>query len=525
MTVPPDVPNWCRVRRGGSALLLVAPHGGARRGAGPARGAVKVNDLHTAALAEELATQLDAGLVANPVLDRNELDLNRISQVARAAAWFPALLEHLIAEILARHERAEVVFLHGWNTTQAKCDIGIGHALRDTADAAAHATTLTASPAYVATRLSALRAACAARGIAAPLGERYPARHANNVLQLFRRTAAGDGLAPRLSAWATAGRVDAVQLELAAPLRWPGPLRAAFGAALCDAFGAATAGGDPGVPAAITVRPAARATGAPAALRVYDPSSGIGLLARVDAAADGGRVAGRLLLFLGGAHVALFTGDDAHAARLSGGGPHFAPHPEGLRLTFDGWALRTDDGGLYVDLEHALASSRLVAVHADLIFARRRGDCGRVRGTLALDGTVHAIDAPGFALPGGPVPPTLDGAWRSQLSLDATLADGTTLYVRHRVPGGTLVEELDDTRRIAHPLASLAVTFAGDRDSPRRIAVENRGGGIVADVIARMAIVRPLQSGRRARVTFGIARVARAGLGGFGFYEYARVVD
>jgi hypothetical protein len=40
-----------------------------------------------------------------------------------------------------------------------------------------------------------------------------------------------------------------------------------------------------------------------------------------------------------------------------------------------------------------------------------------------------------------------------------------------------------------------------------------------------MAIVRPLTGGRRARVTLGIARVARAGVEGFGFYEYARVVD
>jgi hypothetical protein len=168
MIVPPDVPDWCRVRRGTSALLLVAPHGGARSGARPVRGTVKVNDLHTATLAEELATELDAGLVANPFLDRNVLDLNRISQVARAAAWFPALLEHLIDEILARHERAEILFLHGWNTLQAKCDIGIGHFLRDAGDADAHAAALTASPAFVSTRLAALRAACAARGIATP---------------------------------------------------------------------------------------------------------------------------------------------------------------------------------------------------------------------------------------------------------------------------------------------------------------------------------------------------------------------
>src|SRR5215218_7081736 len=175
MYLPPDTPPWCRVRRGGGALLLVAPHGGARAAARPARATVKVNDLHTAALAEELATTLDAGLIANPSLDRNELDLNRISQVARTAPWFAALLETLLADILARHERAEVIFLHGWNTVQPKCDIGVGYPLSHPGEAAAHAAVLTASVPYVTTRLAGLRAACAARGIAAPLGERYAA--------------------------------------------------------------------------------------------------------------------------------------------------------------------------------------------------------------------------------------------------------------------------------------------------------------------------------------------------------------
>ena len=78
------------------------------------------------------STKLNA---ANPELDRNDLDLNRISQVTRCAVWFPALLERLIAAILERHERAEVVFVHGWNVAQAKCDIGVGHPLDDEASA------------------------------------------------------------------------------------------------------------------------------------------------------------------------------------------------------------------------------------------------------------------------------------------------------------------------------------------------------------------------------------------------------
>ena len=521
MALPPDVPSWCRVRSGGSALLLVAPHGGARGGVRPARGTVKVNDLHTAALAEALAHELDAGLIANPVLDRNELDLNRISQVARAAAWFPALLESLLADILARHPRAEVLFLHGWNTLQPKCDIGIGHALRDPADAADHAAALTTSVDYVATRLAALRAACAARGIAAPLGERYPARHANNVLQLFRRRA-GHQLAPRLGEWSSAGRIDAVQLELAAPLRWSGPLRAAFATALRETFAAPASATSPGIArrAATAPPPPARtATG----LQVYDAASGIGLMARVDPA-DGGRVSGRLLLFLGGSRVALFTGDDDHPALLSGGGPHFTEEPNGVRLRFDGWALCADDGRLYVDLERALTASHLLAVRADLVFNRRAGDHGRVRGALALDGVERAVDAIGFAPVGGVGRPA-DIGWRSHISLRAGLADGAVVSVRHRVPGGAWVEEHGDAAPIARAVATLAVTFEGDPHSPGRIAVDDDAGGLIAEPTSRMAIVRPLAGGRRARVTFGVARVECAGRPGFGFYEYARVID
>jgi hypothetical protein len=59
----------------------------------------------------------------------------------------------------------------------------------------------------------------------------------------------------------------------------------------------------------------------------------------------------------------------------------------------------------------------------------------------------------------------------------------------------------------------------------RRIVVGDDAGGLIAEPTAHMAIVRPLAAGRRARVTLGVARVERAGAVGFGFYEYARVID
>src|SRR5439155_20162614 len=67
--------------------------------------------------------------------------------------------------------------------------------------------------------------ACVARGIAATVGARYPARHRENLIQLFTPRHQGD---PRPLVQALAARaphVDAVQLELGISLRWSGRFR------------------------------------------------------------------------------------------------------------------------------------------------------------------------------------------------------------------------------------------------------------------------------------------------------------
>ena len=516
VSLPDDIPTWCRVRQGRSAVLFVAPHGGIRTLDRPTSGAVKVNDLHTADLAAELATGLDAGLIANSELDRNVLDLNRISQVTRRAAWFPVVLERLIAAILERHERAEVVFVHGWNVAQAKCDIGIGHPLDDEATAAAHASRLTASPGYVASRLAALRRCLAARGILAPFGERYPGRHANNVLQLFRRDRPPEPSAPRLAEWSAAGRVEATQLELGLPLRWPGPLRRAFNDAVRETF---VGTGGPAVRR--PSRPVVHSTAAAVALQTYDRAAGIGLMARIDPVADGNRVSGRVLLFLPDGRVALFTGDDPQTARLSGGGPHAELGPDGLRITFDGWLLATDDGSRYLDLEQALAASDLLALRFDLRFAAHHDDYGMARGTIEIDGRTQPIDAVAFARPAAAI---AGHRWLRALTLHAGVDDGQALYVRHFVPGHVQVRELADRQLRSRRCHELSIHCDRDPHAPRRIAVAVDGGDLSADPIHHLAVIRPLAPSRRARVTLGIARIRRGEAVGVGFYEYARVL-
>ena len=67
---------------GSIPLVLVAPHGGRRDPVRHpwSRGRVKVNDLHTPDLARDLATRTGAAALINASLDRNDVDLNRVSE-------------------------------------------------------------------------------------------------------------------------------------------------------------------------------------------------------------------------------------------------------------------------------------------------------------------------------------------------------------------------------------------------------------------------------------------------------------
>ncbi len=506
-------PSWCRWRAGTSSVLLIAPHGGAQASDAPVRGR-RVNDLHTAEIAEELADALDASLIANPVVDRNTLDLNRLSQVTADASWFLDLIEHLVAHILTHHARAELLFVHGWNVVQAKCDLGIGRRLAGEADAAHHPEVLTVSPAYVRTRLGALRAACAGVGIEAPYGERYPGRHPNNLLQVFRRGGT-DALPPRLRAWRDSGRIEAVQLELAIPLRWPGPRRRQFAAAMHSAFGLTTS---PLArqPAGLVAEPLP----ASAALRFYDPAAQVGLAAQVEP--RGQAVRSSLLLFLAGQRVALFTGEDSARTGAIGGDVSFAAQGSGCRLTFEGALLVTNDGRLFVDTERALAASALITARADLLFTPHRPDYGRVHGRLIVDGRALTVDTHGFAH-GIVWRPDVTHGWRSSLILHAAFAADHALRLHHRVPGGLLLDEHGNPGRVCQS-GALAVDFAADSFTPRRIALSNGSGGLAAVPIADLAAAVPLGGARTARLSIGVARITCNGAHGYGFFEYARLV-
>jgi hypothetical protein len=236
-----DVPSWISVERGSAPILLLAPHGGRRHDL-RIPGKHKVNDLRTAEVTRELASALGASAIINQQVDRNQLDLNRVSQVRRDAPWLIDLLTALLTEMVSVAGRATVLVVHGWNVSQVACDVGVGMREQDGEVAPLRPGTATVSSVFVATHLRPFQAAAARGGIMVTIGSRYPAAHPNNLLQIF--AAAGDvdaaDLAP-LSALCRRAPIDAAQLELAIPLRWPGARRERFVALVGEVFGARNA--------------------------------------------------------------------------------------------------------------------------------------------------------------------------------------------------------------------------------------------------------------------------------------------
>jgi len=487
----------------------------------------KVNDLHTAQLALEIATDLAASHIVNDHLDRNQVDLNRLSQVRNKAPWFLDTIERLLQRILAKHERAEILVIHGWNVTQAKCDFGFGSRLGDDGEVAElGADTNTVSREYLRHRLQPLRASLRHSGIDSALGERYPARHPNNLLQLFRRGGEDDiAVAPRLREWATSGRIEAVQWELGIPLRWPGPQRERLRAVVRQCFSAAPA---TNATATAPRRPDTTSLEPPATLRFFDANAGLGMLAALDPAPPPGRGAhGRVLLFLDRGHIALFTGDArGRTTFFSHEGPRFESAADGaFRFLFRGSALTTDDGLHYLDLEQALSRSQLCRLDAQLDFTADGGGSGRVRGTVELDGRSWRIATHGFA---DPRPwRRWSGSRRSEWTVHAVFTNGRSL-VAESGPRRLLTSRAAGAGAEAFPLRAVQVALGRDGYTPREVALHyGERGCLRLEPVGRIAVMRPVARGRNVRATLGVAHAVATDVGeaGTALFEYARLYD
>jgi hypothetical protein len=406
MHASPDVPGWMDARPGSTPLLLFAPHGGRRSGRREP-GRHKVNDLHTAELTRELAAACDASCLVNGVRDRNELDLNRINQVRRHASWLPAALAASLEPMVAAFGRARILVIHGWNVVQPVCDVGIGMVDPAATREPASDGSCTVISSFLADVLAPLQRGAATCGITVTLGMRYPAAHPNNLLQLFTPTHLDDPdpAVRALATLAVGGRLDAVQLELGIPLRWPGPVREAFIRLLCEAF-------DP------RSTRARRHAAAPSALATTVGCGGRVVRRRALQFADGallglssidlsehGSVAGRLLLSPERERLALFTGELAHRDARDGHVPplQYSPTGDGAwRVHFAGSLLSFPSLTPFLDLERGLARGDLLTASVDLRFRpfhppEARDGCdgafGALTGVVCLGGAPRAVDS------------------------------------------------------------------------------------------------------------------------------------
>ena len=507
----------CDLHRGSAAVLFVAPHGGRRPQHDlrslPAN--LRVNDLYTAELARELARRLEASAIVNHGIDRNEVDLNRVSQLRRRAPWLIERLAEECERLAERHPRVTVFFLHGWNTGQARCDLGVGatgtvNDLRIEPRAA-----LTADPVFLVQLVGGLERV---PDLEVSLGARYPAGHPNNVVQLFRRRDDQEHPAEqRIAELACSGRVQAIQLELGVPLRWPGPWRDAFVEALVAAVSSPVGAGAVSRPLRMDLLPPGSV-----AVQGYDAAAGIGLFAAVGAIGE--RIGARLLLTLGGQRIALYTGEESVRRQVT---PlHVSRDEYGIRLRFAGPMLQLEDASLYLDLENAMAHSRLVQGSVDVVLRYDQASAhwrdvhyGRLSGTIDTGARHLAVSTPAV---GG----SLGG--RGELirsSLSAVFEDGEQLMARVFADGRVETERVGSEGSRKVPGSQLSVVADAADHSPTELCwTAEDHPPVTALPVTRMPIVRGLGRAGYLRVTFGIARIRSGDRAGHGLFEHSVLV-
>ncbi len=450
-----SLPEWLTLREGRRPLVVVAPHGGRRRR--DARFGDNVNDLHTAELAWELAERLGAHAIINHGLDRNDVDLNRISHLSERVPQVLALLRSAVEHAGRGGQAALVLFVHGWNMVLPCCDIGIGLRRRDAAAARAAAPGQadeigdprlfgrfpTVARGVYDTTVVAIERSLRSRGIGAAIGRRYPASGRDNAAQLFsgRHLEHAHEDVAALARLALAGEVDAVQLELGIVLRWQGQLRDAFVDGLLEALGETRADVDSKVSAAGLAAGCgavvARVAGAGVGAGVAAPrASGDWILHRDDTAVDqqphvepgyslqavldaageaalfagveatgGHSMAGRLCLVFADGSMMLLVGEgpwDGEAGNYSLEGFCWKAGPAGvIDIELDAPMIRYRRHDAYLDLEQGLADSDLVDGHVRLRVEPEGEGYGRLSGEINVGGFRIVVDTVAFLERGG----------------------------------------------------------------------------------------------------------------------------
>lgn len=420
-----SLPDWMEYIEGEAPIVLVAPHGGRRPSDAPVQDSVKVNDLHTAGLTRQLAARTGGYALINQSLDRNEIDLNRVSQVRTDAPWFPAALLELVSHLVTAYGTAKVFFVHGWNVVQPVCDLGVGLKQHGTRLVPAGKGAPTVGSAFLSEELLPFQTAGTAAGLDVALGRRYPAAAKNNFMQVFSPRFAQDESLPirTLAELSSQEKIHAVQLELGVGLRWPGPERERFIDIFCRTLGQAPkplpqrgrdfshlslAGSDASVGRDGAFLPVHHdAQPSRMSLHFHDLVSGLGLTGGIEFDAQASTHSGRLLLSLGGTEMLLFTGEDAaspYPSQVRIGGYVWQRHADGLSISYRGTAMRFSHPQAFIRLEDGLAASWIEPVEMRLQLSIPQPSSpppapiylARLHGEIRLRDRNAAIDAWGF---------------------------------------------------------------------------------------------------------------------------------
>ncbi|HVB79612.1 MAG TPA: hypothetical protein VNE82_06640 [Candidatus Binataceae bacterium] len=515
--------RWLQKPDGDAPLLLIAPHGGH---AGPATRALlnpKVNDLHTADITRELALRLDAGAIINAGMDRNRLDLNRLSQVMSEAPWLLELIAARLERIVARSGRAVVLLIHGWNVIEPRVDLGVGIKSAGATLLPACDAHVSASDGFINGPLLDFAESLRRGGIKSTFGLRYPGAGANNLLQAFTQRHASSPVDTlrRMAALNARGALEAVQLELSVALRMPGRFRTETIAAIAEAFArcdrppaAARSSRVERAPRIEIIRTAEAPSRAPrraaeqpptgprrVGLEFYDSSAQVGVMASFDLGA--GAAGARVMAIAGRERIALFTAEGRVECtpRSLALGP-LTLRFEGGRLIFDfsGPAVVVEDGTAYLSVERALAKAALheaTELHAEfepwpatggssqpcaetpieLITHPQRaaeGIFGSVTGHFAIAGAEHRLEA--VARLGGSFVGIGNGAFNARRMIWAGFPGAAA---PHAVEAQVLIDAdgaqgasariLDRGRWTSSPLGRLQLTPAAPGRPPHRI--------------------------------------------------------
>ncbi len=579
VTIAAAPESWLEIVEGAAPILLIAPHGG--RAGAAARAALhpKVNDLETAAIARELTVRLGASALVNAAMDRNELDCNRLAQLAARAPWMLELIASRTEQIANRHGRAIVMLIHGWNVIEPRVDIGLGlrdHGAHLRPPAGAH---VSASDEFINGPVTAMAARLARAGIAATFGMRYPGGARQNLLQAFtpRHRASDIPAVRRLAAMAADGAVDALQLEMSVAVRMPGPLRASGIAAIAESFRSAPADSGPvretgteksngANPARIVIREspprpakasasAASSAAAPARYGVefFDSAAGVGGIASFDLGVGG--AGGRIMILFDRCRAALFTaeGRPLHDGGMLSLGPlRFACDGAVGSLAFAGPAIIVNDGAAYLSVENALAGGALdpaMRFGALLMLDREAPDAdgaapksdpaaappryGRLEGEIVIAGHRRKIDA--VARIGVSVTGLGAGRFEKRRTLWARFPSGRRFAALEACETADGIESIHreartliESRWRTAQVGAIELTTRDPAAPPDRIAasiVVARGAELELRGAVRnfMSLSRPGLDGVRIHTTLGFAEFSLGEERGAGMFEYSRV--